>query len=603
MKVFEVNITTKVIDFFKQNLKNNDLIFANQLLKDVCGISEFFENQNDIIELIKVLKIEQNIASEPDRAEYGDFQTPKNLSDLTCKLLQTKTINPQVVIEPTCGKGNFILSSLEHFPKIEKIIGIEIYPKYVWETKFSILNYFLINSLKQKPEILIINKNIFNFDFLEISKSHKETEILIIGNPPWVTNSKLSSLNSLNLPQKSNFKNHNGFDAITGKGNFDIAEYIALMILNNFSKHNGHFAFLQKNSVTKNIVFDQQKNKYSIANIEKYNFDAKKEFNVATDASLFYCQFNQEYSTTCNEYDLYEPRQLNSQFGWFKNKFVANLTTYSELHEFDGICPIVWRQGIKHDCSKIMELEKINGHYINQTGEKFEIENDLVYSILKSSDLKTGIISQSRKYTIVTQTKIGENTDFIEKNLPKTYQYLNSKIEFFNNRKSSIYNNKPKFSIFGVGDYSFKKYKVAISGFYKSTEFSLLLPNDEKPIQLDDTCYFIGFDKLEYAVYTYIILNHKITQDFLNSIIFFDSKRPITKDILMRIDLLKIADKIQYKGVSEFYENELKQLDITIYEKDWFEFKQSLNSKPKNNEINLFSTIYENEMPITYNIR
>jgi len=600
MKVFEVNITIKVVDFFKQNLKKNDLIKVNQLLKEFCGISEFFYNQNEISELIKILNIEQNIISEPDRAEYGDFQTPKNLSDLTCKLLQTKNINPQIVIEPTCGKGNFILSVLEHFPQIEKIFGIEIYPKYVWETKFSILNYFIINSQKQKPEILIINKNIFDFDFQEISKQHKEKNILVIGNPPWVTNSKLSSLNSLNLPQKSNFKNHNGFDAITGKGNFDIAEYIALMILNNFSNHNGHFAFLQKNSVTKNIVFDQLKNKYSIADIEKYNFDAKKEFSVATDASLFYCKLNQKHSTICNEYDLYEPTKLKYQLGWFKDKFVANLTSYSELHEFDGICPNVWRQGIKHDCSKIMELEKINGQninkYVNQNNEQFEIENDLVYCILKSSDLKTGIINQSRKYTIVTQTKIGENTDFIETDLPKTYQYLNSKIEFFNNRKSSIYNNKPKFSIFGVGDYSFKKYKVAISGFYKSTEFSLLLPNNDKSIQLDDTCYFIGFDKLVYAVYTYIILNHKITQEFLNSIIFFDSKRPITKDILMRIDLLKIADKIQFTGVSEFYESKLKQLDISINEQGWIEFKKSLKNRPKINEIDLFSTIYENEM-------
>jgi len=596
MKIFDTNITIKVIDFFKQNLKTNDVSIINEMLKEFCGISNFFDNQNEIIELIHALKIKQNIISEPDRAEYGDFQTPKKLSDLTCKLLQSKNIKPQIVIEPTCGKGSFILSVLEYFPSVEKIFGIEIYPKYVWETKFSILNYFLINFHKLKPEIQIINKNIFDFNFQEISNQHKDKELLVIGNPPWVTNSKLSTLNSLNLPQKSNFKNHNGFDAITGKGNFDIAEFIALMILNNFSNHNGHFAFLQKNSVTKNIVFDQLKNKYNIGNIEKYNFDAKKEFNVATDASLFYCQLNQKYSTTCNEYDLYEPTKLKYQLGWFKNKFVANINTYTELHEFDGICPFVWRQGIKHDCSKIMEIERINGHFVNQNNEQFEIENDLVYCILKSSDLKTGIINQSRKYTIVTQKKIGENTDYIKSKFPKTYQYLNSKIEHFNNRKSSIYNNKPNFSIFGVGDYSFKKYKVAISGFYKSTNFALLLPNNEKAIQLDDTCYFIGFDKLEYAVFTYIILNHKITQDFLNSIIFFDSKRPITKDILMRIDLLKIADKFQFQEVSDFYSNTLNELQITINEPNWNEFKKTLKCKPKIDEINLFSTIYENRI-------
>ncbi len=588
MRVFEINITTIVSDFFSKYLNNNELSLVNQLLKDFCGIVDFFNTEDEITELIRSLKLEQSIVSEPDRAEYGDFQTPKNLSNLTCKYLQTKQINPKIVIEPTCGKGTFILSVLDYFPTVEKVFGIEIYPKYVWETKFSILNYFLINVKKQKPEIQIITKNIFDFDFRELSKQNIEQEILIIGNPPWVTNSMLSVLNSDNLPKKSNFKNVKGLDAMTGKGNFDIAESIALLILTNFSKHNGHFAFLQKNSVTKNIVFDQKKNKFSIANIEKLNFDAKKEFNAATDASLFLCQLNKKYSTICNEFDLYEPTKLKSQLGWFQDKFVANLTAYSELHEFDGTCPVVWRQGIKHDCSRIMELEHVNGQYKNQNNEQFEIENDLVFGILKSSDLKTGIISQSRKYTIVTQKKIGENTDYIEKNFPKTFRYLDSNIEFFNSRKSSIYTNKPKFSIFGVGDYSFKKYKVAISGFYKSTEFSLLLPNNEKPLQLDDTCYFIGFDSIEYAVFAYIILNHKITQDFLNSIIFYDSKRPITKDILMRIDLRKIAQEIRFSEFKSFKDIELKELQVDFTEKNISDFLIFLEGK-KSAELNLFS--------------
>jgi len=38
-------------------------------------------------------------------------------------------------------------------------------------------------------------------------------------NPPWVTNSQLSALNSNNLPAKSNFKQAKGIDAITGKQN------------------------------------------------------------------------------------------------------------------------------------------------------------------------------------------------------------------------------------------------------------------------------------------------------------------------------------------------------------------------------------------------
>ncbi len=169
------------------------------------------------------------------------------------------------------------------------------------------------------------------------------------------------------------------------------------------------------------------------------------------------------------------------------------------------------------------------------------MEDNLVYALYKSSDLKNLVETEPRRYTLITQKKVGQDTGYIKREYPKTYKYLLKYGSDLNARKSSIYNNKPPFSIFGIGDYSFKPFKVAISGLYKSTVFSLLLPNDGKPVMLDDTCYFLGFESLEYAQITHFLLNKKETQNFLASIIFFDSKRAISKEILMRIDLLKIA--------------------------------------------------------------
>ncbi|GAG76882.1 unnamed protein product [marine sediment metagenome] len=107
------------------------------------------------------------------------------------------------------------------------------------------------------------------------------------------------------------------------------------------------------------------------------------------------------------------------------------------------------------------------------------------------------------------------------------------------------------FSIFGIGDYSFKPFKVAISGLYKSFHFTLVLPQADKPVMLDDTCYFIGFKKIEFAVYAIILLNSKTTEEFLQSITFTDAKRVFTKDILMRIDLLKLASIISKQELEE----------------------------------------------------
>ncbi|MDD3738200.1 MAG: SAM-dependent methyltransferase [Lentimicrobiaceae bacterium] len=497
-----------------------------------------------------VSEVSMTSVAESDRAEYGDFQTNIDLANNVAKHLANREISPEIVIEPTCGKGNFIIAALSNFKTIKKIFGIEIYKPYIWETKFGVLDYFLSNPNANKPEITIKHCNIFDFDLKNISKQFPNEKILVIGNPPWVTNSKLGSLNSSNLPQKSNFKNYNGIDAITGKGNFDIAEYITLMLLDAFQTHDGYLALLVKNSVIKNIIFDQKEAKHRIGKIEKYNIDSKKEFNVSVEASLLFCQLNSSPSVECNEFDFYSLKEKSS-FGWFNAKFVSNLVDYNETKEIDGVCPFEWRQGIKHDCSSIMELEKVNEHFVNKLSEKIELEENLIYGFLKSSDLKNTVIENTKKYVIVTQNKVGQDTSYIQYLYPKTYNYLKTNISCFQARKSSIYKGKPAFSIFGIGDYSFKPYKVAISGLYKTFHFTLVLPQNNKPIMLDDTCYFIGFDTIEHAVYTFILLNSKITEEFLKSITFSDAKRVFTKDVLMRIDLLSIAKTITQNEVEE----------------------------------------------------
>lgn len=567
MKVFEANITHQVSDFLNDNLKKiTSFEKANQKMYDAFGIIHFFDNDEELETLKEVLSITHNIFEEPDRAEYGDFQTNSDLANKVTLHLASKNISPEVVIEPTCGKGNFIIASLRNCKNIKNVFGVEIYKPYVWETKFSIVDFFLSNPKSHKPKISIVHCNVFDFDFKTIAKEHSTNDILVIGNPPWVTNSKLGSLNSTNLPKKTNFKNHSGLDAMTGKGNFDIAEFITLTMIETFQNMKGNLLLLVKNSVIKNIVFDQNKNRYKISAIEKHCIDSKKEFNVSVEAALFYCKLNSLPTFDCTEFDFYNNQKSQLEFGWLNDKFVSNIDTYIHTKEIDGECPFVWRQGLKHDCSTVMELDKVNGHYVNGLNEEVKLEDGLVYGILKSSDLKNTVINQTRKFTIVTQKKVGQETKYIKTEYPKTYQYLTQHQANFDARKSSIYNNKPLFSIFGIGDYSFKPFKVAISGLYKTFHFTLILPQDNKPVMLDDTCYLIGFDKIEFAVYALILFNSETTVQFLQSVTFPDAKRTFTKDVLMRIDLLELAKQINKTQLQSELEmlNEKYKLNLTL---------------------------------------
>ena len=465
-----------------------------------------------------------------DKAEYGDFQTPLELARTVCRRLKSRGFVPEVLVEPTFGEGNFIIAALEIFPSIRFVYGVEIFEPYFQETQRKIGEIF-----PQNRTVRLFLDDVFRFSFSEIAQKHRDHSVLVLGNPPWITNSTLGSKNSKNVPRKSNFKNVRGIEALTGKGNFDLGESVVLSMLQHFSFVNGGFAFLVKNGVARNTVHIQRQLRFPLAEMQYISINAKKEFNASVDAGLFVGKFQSETELECVRLDSFEATE-GTRFGWSGEKFVSDIEKYRQSAIFDGTSPGIWRQGIKHDCASVMELTAENETFRNGLGETVDIETDLVFPLLKSSNLKEPIIYETRKSIIVTQKLVGQNTDYTLKQYPKTAAYLNKHKELFTKRKSSIYRGKPTFSIFGVGDYSFKPYKIAISGLYKRTLFSLVLPQGDKPVMLDDTCYFLGFDSVDEAICVHHLLNGTEIQNLLNSLVFWDAKRVITKDVLMRLD-------------------------------------------------------------------
>ncbi len=421
------NISTTVYCYFKENKSIlQDIKTCNSFLAITCGIVSFFESEEQLRNFSLLIFQKDNFVHD-SRREYGDFQTNQRLALENVKyiLLKSKNKDFEFLLEPNCGKGNFIIAALCQIPSLKRIVGVEIYQPYVWEAKLNILDFFIRHPGKIKPDIEIVCANVFEYDFEKLSTETMNLKTLIIGNPPWITNSELGSINSKNLPQKSNFKNYSGYDSITGKSNFDISEYISLLMLKKFSSHNGVFSFLLKNIVVKNLIYDQKKNNFTIGENEKLYIDSKKEFNVSVDACLFITKLNQYPGFSCSVKNFYTQEE-KSLFGWVKDKFVYSIKKYHETKEIDGKSIFIWRQGIKHDCSKIMEIERYNGHFINGFNEEVIIEHDLVYGLLKSSDLKRTQINSYRKLLIVTQHKIGQETEYIKNKFPLTYSYLKS---------------------------------------------------------------------------------------------------------------------------------------------------------------------------------
>ena len=464
------------------------------------------------------------------KKEFGDYQTPPELSVLMINILKDIGLLPNIIVEPTCGIGNILINAHESFTP-QKTIGIEINENYC---------NALREKIKKNKNILVLKNDIFtSFERIKTEIKMDDT-CLFIGNPPWITNSELGSMGSKNIPSKTNIKNLRGIDAITGKSNFDISEYIIIKLIEEFSCNKSVFAFLCKTSVARNILKYCKNNNILYSNALIFPIDSKKYFDAAVDACYFIIDASQSSKKSeCIVYDSIENKIKKNKIGFYQNKLIGNIDNFMSNNYF-GKSDYIWRNGIKHDCSKVMEFDIVNSELVNGYGEKIDIEDDLVYPLLKSSDIANGKI-EIRKKVLVTQKYIGEDTSYIKDKYPKTWEYLYRYLEDFNKRKSSIYKNKPLFSIFSIGDYCFYPYKIAISGLYKNLNFKILYPIETKPVLVDDTCNFISCNTEAEVSMLYSLLTNEKMVVFLNSIIFWDSKRPVTTEILNSIDLKKIA--------------------------------------------------------------
>lgn len=506
------------------------------------------------------------------KKEFGDYQTPINFAYNVCLYIDKYLkLIPNMIIEPTCGQGNFIKASMDIFKKAEKIYGVEVNEKYCNQCKESI----------KDEKVRIICDNYFDFRADELIAD--ENEILVIGNPPWATNSKLK----FNLPRKVNFKKLSGIEALTGASNFDICEYIILKILDEFKNTNTTVAMLCKTSVARNVFTHIAKNEYSSEYVKILNFDAEEVFGITASACLLLIKIscNKNICDSCQISDFKNPDEIKNIIV-YKNGMLLNQS--NQCYDFAGKCQFEWRQGVKHDCSGVMELTKsLDNLYQNKNKEIIELENDLIFPLVKSSGFKKAVINNDfDKYVIVTQKKARQETTYISQFAPMTWRYLSKNKQLFDDRKSSIYHGAPAFSMFGVGDYSYAKYKVGVSGFYKKPLFSLLYneKNLNKSIMLDDTSYFISFEDYDLAYVCMLLLNSDKVQEFLSSISFRDAKRPYTKKVLQKIDFIKCIEEITIKEL--ICTEELLGIDRYITDELYYKAKTQIRSE-ENEQISM----------------
>lgn len=498
-----------------------------------------------------------------DKWQYGDFQTPLPLARAAMDVLQRMNVEPMSIIEPTCGKGAFLLAAMETFPHAVRIIGADINKQYLEELQQRIASF------DNQASVQLLHQDFFRFNWQALLRDVPQP-ILIVGNPPWVTSSELGLLESINLPCKSNFHGHSGLDALMGKSNFDLSEWMLIQHLDWLHNRRGVIALLCKTAVARKVLSYAWKHQLAITGAKMFLIDAHKYFDASVDACFLVIDMSgARNSPKCDVYDDFAADRPAKSIGYHDNIILSDIDKFKKWRHLRGHDKTyVWRSGIKHDCAKVMELTPSDRKYLNGLGELVDLEDNYVYPLLKSSDIGNGEIRYGRKYMLVTQKFIGDDTSLIKENAPTTASYLEAHSEMLSKRGSSIYRHQPPFSIFGVGDYSFSRWKIAISGFYKKLSFKLIEPYKKKPVVLDDTTYFLPCRSEAEARFITHLLDSKPAQQFFESMVFWTDKRPITIEILKQLDIhalsLELGCEKEYVDFARNRNNNVHEEQLTF---------------------------------------
>ncbi|MEK6699673.1 MAG: SAM-dependent DNA methyltransferase [Nitrospirota bacterium] len=507
------------------------------------------------------------------KIEFGDFQTPRDLADAVTAFLRDAGILPSAIVEPTCGHGSFALAAQDVFPKTRQIFAFDINDAYISALRKKIRD---TNSAHWH----VTRQDFFTYNWKEFFSSLRD-EILVLGNPPWVTNAALGALGSDNLPKKTNFQNHVGFAAKTGKANFDISEWMLIKLLEALDGRRGSLAMLCKTSTARKVLRHGWLNRFNIGRASLHLIDAAMHFGVSVDACLLVVHTGvPDLLSTAGVYaDLSFDHKLTT-FGLVGRDLVADVDGYHRLRDLDGVGYYTWRSGVKHDAASVMEFRKSGDTLVNGFDEHIKVEPTYLFPLLKSSDLANDRLIPQR-FVLVTQRKPGDDTESIVRTAPKTWAYLLRHADVLDRRQSIIYQKRPRFSVFGVGNYTFSPWKVAISGLYKNCRFVVVGKYKNKPVVLDDTCYSIPCGSEEEANFASLLLNSDISQRFLHSLAFFDAKRPVTIDVLNRIDLKRVAERLGLEREARSYFRDAamfeSQQGLLVFEKQ----AQYLTKRPR----------------------
>lgn len=363
------------------------------------------------------------------------------------------------------------------------------------------------------------------------------------------------------LPQYILFDFH-GQEAQLGHSNDDYLVTFTLVTIHRYLKEGGICSFIIKQPLLTNVS-GKTFRRFSIRHIQE-NMKLKVKrvadlrevnpFGISNETAIIVLEKGKE-TVYPVPYEIWLRKDGRIFVEEVEAKPSKNVTSswviltadLKETEFIEGRCPYEIRHGLKHDVADVIivnPIEHKGGKLIIQSEadkEIYEIETGAIYPFLQPRHIGAWKI-KGYAYVIIPQRKAGEdNEKELAMTLPLTYRYLERFKNHFLNRKSRVFMQKPFYGLFGLGNYTWKTYKVCWCGLGFKPEFVVAgSVNDqllgEKILIPDGTIYFIPLDTKEEAHFVCAVLNSELVRRFLNAR-SGKSKRGLSKKMMEQVAL------------------------------------------------------------------
>lgn len=443
----------------KNHLLLNYTIQENQI-QEWNSLIEFIEIINeeiDVFDLEKVIKLFEFVISPSDRIINGAIYTPSEIREYIitkCFNSELNNIDNVKIADIACGCSGFLYSAAKELKKITRNSYSHIFQYQIFGLdiqNYSATRSKLLLSLLAIADGEDIEEFYFNihqgdallFNWQNIINNFNGFEI-IVGNPPYV------SARNLDEEAKKNVKHWE----VCSTGNPDLYIPFFQIGYENLAP-NGILGFITMNTFFKSLngraLRDYfQKNEVSIEIIDFGTLQIFKSKSTYTCLCFlektksnyikYYKSVNKELPNNINQFKTIYYNHLNSQKGW-------NLNNNSIISRIENIGKpfselFTTRHGIatlKNDIYIFKPIAEDSDYYYLKNETIYPIEKNICKDILNSNklsrkaDFDTLLEKVIFPYTNEIKPKILEE-EFLKNTFPMAFEYLKNKRQILSKR-------------------------------------------------------------------------------------------------------------------------------------------------------------------------